>query len=321
MPVSIWKGHLAFGLVTIPVKLYRAARAEKVKFRQLYRAPAPRAVPEEEAAGPRQADAPLKRGRAAPPPEPAPTTPEPEPVVSRIRQAAYVPDAESEDEEQARPVPRSDLVRGYEYDPGRYVVVTKEDLRAITPETRRDMQIVEFVHLDEIDPVYFESSYYVAPDSGGERPYALFFETLRKTGYVGLAELAMHRREHIVVLRPGRHGLIAHTMFYPSEVHAEEEFPADTSVVKPRELEMAKLLVEAQTAKFEPEKFRDVYKERLEQLIQSRIEGRQTAAAAEQPKASEKVVDIMDALEKSLAALKKPATSAASKPARKRSAG
>ncbi len=303
MPVSVWKGHLAFGLVTIPVKLYRAARADKVKFRQLYRQPQ-----EQEAPAP-------PRSRQASPAEPPP------PVLSRIRQAAYVPDAGDRDEAPPQPVPRSDLVRGYEYDPGRYVVVTKEDLRAITPETRRDMQIVEFVHLDEIDPVYYESSYYVAPDSGGERPYALFFETLRETGYVGLAELAMHRREHIVVVRPGKRGLIAHTMFYPSEVHADEEFPADTGVVKPKELEMAKLLVEAQTAKFEPEKFRDTYKERLEQLIQSRIAGRQTAAAAEQPKGAEKVVDIMDALQKSLAALKKPATSAAQKPARKRSAG
>jgi DNA end-binding protein Ku len=311
MPASVWKGHLAFGLVTIPVKLQRAARAEKVRFHQLHK----QARAAGESPGP-EPPSPPKRGRTEA--AEAPQAAEPAPVLTRIRQAAYVPDAE---EGRTQPVPRSELVRGFEYDPGQYVEVSNEDLRAIAPETRRDMQIVEFVRLAEIDPVYFESSYYVVPDNGGERPYALFFATLRETGYVGLAELAMHRREHIVAIRPGRRGLIAHTMFYPSEVHAEEEYRVDAGAVKPRELEMAKLLVESQTAKFEPEKFRDTYRERLEQLIQSRIEGHQTAAAARPPERAAEVVDIMEALQKSLAAVKKPVAAAAAKPARKRSAG
>jgi len=234
--------------------------------------------------------------------------------LSRIRQSAYVPES---DAGAAAPVSRKDLVRGYEYDRGQYVVVTDEDLKSITPETRKDAQILEFVHLNEIDPVYFETSYYVLPDSGGETAYALLFEALKQTGYAAVTEIAMHRREHIAIIRPGPRGLLAHTMFYSSEVRSQEEFRTDTSLVKPRELEMAKMLVESLAAKFEPGKYRDTYREKLEAMIQARVEGRQVAPAAEAPK-QEKVVDIMEALRKSLDAAKakvEPAPTAERKPA------
>src|SRR5579884_1052021 len=310
MATTIWKGHLSFGLVTIPVRLYRAARAEKVSFHQLYRGPAGSRPPEpEESDVEAEPPPPPPRGRkaSAPPPaspfiareQPA-APPPPEAQLSRIRQSAYVPES---DAGAAAPVSRKDLVRGYEYDRGQYVVVTDEDLKSITPETRKDAQILEFVHLNEIDPVYFETSYYVLPDSGGETAYALLFEALKQTGYAAVTEIAMHRREHIAIIRPGPRGLLAHTMFYSSEVRSQEEFRTDTSLVKPRELEMAKMLVESLAAKFEPGKYRDTYREKLEAMIQARVEGRQVAPAAEAPK-QEKVVDIMEALRKSLDAAK-----------------
>src|SRR5579884_1408579 len=311
MPTTIWKGHLSFGLVSIPVKLYRAARAEKVSFHHLYRAPAP--VPREEPEEVALPEEPQPRGRkAAAPPEPRAGVPvkarqqpqsEPEPQFSRIRQAAYVPES---DEGVGAPVNRSDLVRGYEYDRGHYVVLSDADLRSIAPENKREMQILEFVRFGEIDPVFLESSYYVVPDTGGEKAYALLFEALRQTGYAALAELAMHRREHVVIIRPGARGLIGHTMFYTNEVRSEEEFRTDTSLVQERELGMAKLLVQSLAAKFEAGKYRDTYRERLEAMIQERVQGRRVAAVAEPVPAREKVVDITEALRRSLEQLKKP---------------
>ncbi len=342
MATTIWKGHLSFGLVTIPVKLYRAARAEKVSFHQLYRAPAApqttqEKVPlEEHSSRPvRGFKAPISTASAVEAEARRQPLPEPEPQLSRVRQAAWVPPVEeAPNAAVSAPVSRNDLVRGYEYEPDKYVVVSDEDLRGITPETRKQMQILEFVHFAEIDPVYLESSYYVVPDGGGEKAYALLFEALRQTGYAALAELAMHRREHVVIIRPGARGLLAHTMFYASEVRSEEEFRTDTSLVVGRELDMAKLLVEALVAKFEPGKYRDTYREKLEAIIQARVEGRQVAGAAEAPR-QQKVVDIMEALQNSLAAARrttetqaapspaerKPASTAAGKPRASKRAG
>ncbi len=317
MATTVWRGHLAFGLVSFPVRLYRAARAEKISFRRLYRpapeppriAIAPEPEPERE---PERETPPPPRGhgrRAAPAqaqgPAPAPERrPEPEPV-SRTRNE--VVSATGGD-----PVARANVVHGYEYEKGRYVVLEDEDIRGITPQTSKEMQVLEFVRLAEIDPLYFETPYYVAPDEPGERPYALLYEALRETGFVGLAQLAMHRREHIVVVRPGRSGLIAHTMYYPDEIRSAEEFHADPSQINPRELELAKKLIATMAAPFEPEKFRDTFRDRLRQMIEARIQGRQVAQERGAARPTAEVVDIMQALEKSLKAARKPAAAAPS---------
>src|SRR5439155_16484833 len=100
-----------------------------------------------------------------------------------------------------------------------------------------------FVKAAEVDPVYFESSYYMAPDEASEKPYALLFEAMRKTGYLGIARVAMHNREHIVLIRPGAHGIVLHTMYYRDEVRQGEEYRTDTKVIKEKELALAKSLV------------------------------------------------------------------------------
>lgn len=257
---TVWRGYLSFGLVSIPIRLHKAARAEKVSFRLLHREarPSPEPVP-----------APPIRSRATSrvpePPEPAE---EEQPVVEPVRRALV-----TEDEPEA-PLPKQEIVRGYEYGKDQYVVVEEEDLRAITPKTAQEMQILEFVKLSEIDPLFFENSYYVSPDRSGERPYALLFEALRKSGAVAVAEVAMHRREHVLILRPGERGIVGHTMFYVNEIRREEEFRTDSSLVNPKELDMALLLVNSMTAHFEPEKFKDKYRERLEELIQQKLAGR-----------------------------------------------
>ncbi len=113
----------------------------------------------------------------------------------------------------AEPIPREEILKGSEYQPDQYVLVSKEELRSITPKTSNDIQILEFVHLREIDPVYLETSYYAEPESAGEKPYALLYRALRQTGYVALAQIAMHRREHVAIIRPGERGILMHTMY------------------------------------------------------------------------------------------------------------
>ena len=203
-------------------------------------------------------------------------------------------------------ITRADLVKGYEYEKNRYVVVENEDLRKITPQTATEMEILEFVKLEEIDPVFFETSYYVAPDEAGEKPYALLFAAMRETRFVALAEVAMHRKEHVVVLRPGKHGILAHTMFYADEIRADQEYRADGGLVAGRELQMAKLLVESLAAPFEPGKYKDNFREKLQAVIDAKVQGRQVAQLSEARKPAA-VVDILQALEKSLKMVRKPA--------------
>jgi DNA end-binding protein Ku len=224
------------------------------------------------------------------------------PVLTPVRQRSA---REGSDEV----VPERSIVKGYEYEKGRYVAIDPEELKNLAPKTATEMQIQEFVKLSEIDPVYFESSYYVVPEDAGLRAYALLYQALQSTGLVALAQFAMHGREHIVVVRPGSKGLIAHTMFFSSEVRADEEYRADTGVVTQKELELAQTLIHSLSAPFEPEKYRDTYREKLEAMIAERVAGQPAAPPREKTLRTAPVVDITEALQKSLAALKKPAAS------------
>ena len=138
------------------------------------------------------------------------------------------------------------------------------------------MQILEFVKLAEVDPIYFETSYYVAPDRAGERACALLFQALRSSGFVAIAQVAMHRREHVVVIRPGRTGIVLHTMFYETEIRREDEHRSQAAEVSDKELELALLLVNNLAAPFDPSKYRDSYREKLRQSDRSQT--RRTAA-------------------------------------------
>ena len=285
MASTVWKGHLTFGMVSIPVRLFRAARAEKVRLHQLYRRPAPAVAP---------VPAPAVVRQAAPVRESEPLREPVESPVTRVHQSVIDPVENIE-------IPRSEIVRGYEYDKGQYSVIEEEDIRSITPQTATEMQIVEFVRFSEIDPVYLETSYYMAPDEAGEKAYALLFEGMRQSGYVALAQTAMHRREHVMILRPGKRGIITHTLFYPDEVRSIQEFRTDLGMVIEKELRLAKMLIETLAAPFDPSKFKDTYRERLQALIESKVVLKQVAR--EEPAVPQaKVVDIAEALRKSLEA-------------------
>ena len=280
MASTIWKGHITFGLISLPVKMMAAARPETVSFNQLHKHD-----------------------------------------NSRVKQVLF---CVAED----KPVPRSELVKGFEYEKDRYVVIDDEDIKRIQPKTAKVMEIVEFVKEEELDSVYLESSFYLHPDEAGEKAYSLLFKAMRETGHVGVAKICMHNREHVVVLRPGKHGMVLHTMYYQDEVRALDEFRTDLSSLKDKELAMAKHLVEALSAPFEPEKYTDNYRETLRNMITAKVNGQEIVAPPES-KDMAPVIDIMAALKSSLAALKKPpvttetanADQEESKPHRKRAGG
>jgi DNA end-binding protein Ku len=177
------------------------------------------------------------------------------------------------------------------------------------------MEIVRSVKLSEIDPVFFETSYYLVPDRGGEKPYAILFTALRETGHVALARVGMYGRDHIVIVRPGKHGMLAHTMFYTDEIRFENEFRTDVQSVGAKEIELAKAFLEAIEAPFAPEEFKDVYREELQAIIAKKVSQSEVSAAS-QAAATTPVVDILEALKKSLAIARKPGDSE-SQPARK----
>jgi DNA end-binding protein Ku len=260
MASTVWKGHLTFGLVSFPVKLYTAARSESISFNQLHKHDG-----------------------------------------SRIKQVIY---CQAED----KPIPRTEIVKGFEYEKDHYVVIEDEEIKKVAPQTAKVMEILEFVKVDQVDPIYLETSYYMAPDEAGEKPYALLFDALKKTGYAGIAKISMHNREHIVVLRPGKNGVLLHTMYFAHEIRTVEEFRTDTSLVKEKEATLAQNLIEALAGEFEPAKYKDTYRENLLQLIEAKKEGKEVVATPE-PKQG-KVIDILEALKASIAAAKKPAASA-----------
>ncbi len=152
-----------------------------------------------------------------------------------------------------KPLERSELVKGYEYEKDQYVVIEPEDLEKIAPPTASAMEILQFVRMKEIDPIFFETSYYVAPEESISHPYSLLLEAMKETGYDAIAKLTMHGREHIVVLRPSEQGIVLHTMYFVSELHSEKVVtPPDPGKFDKKEVELAKKLIETLAAPFEP---------------------------------------------------------------------
>jgi DNA end-binding protein Ku len=206
-------------------------------------------------------------------------------------------------------VDRSDIVKGFEFRKGEYVVIEPEDIKKIEPQTAKTMEILEFVKSSEVDPVYFESSYYMVPEEAGRRPYALLTKALEESEYVAIAKLTMHNREYTVFLRPHEGGMMLHTMYYADEVRSVEEFGAPDVELKPAEVKVAHQLIEALADKWDPEKYHDSFQDNLKNLIQTKLEGGEIAEV-EKPKKLAPVVDLMSALKASLADMegkKKPA--------------
>jgi len=266
VPSSVWKGFISFGLVSVPVRLYAAARTTRIDLHQLHSTD-----------------------------------------HVRLRQPLYCPKDE-------RIVDRSEVVKGYEYEPGKYVLIEPQDIKKIQPPSAKTMEILSFADASEIDPLVFDASYFVVPESAARKAYLLLEKTLKDTHRVGIAKLTMHQREYIVFIRPYHHGLVLHTMYFANEIRQAPGY-GETDHVKltPQEVKLAEQLVASLSEPFRLEKYHNEYQERLKALVEARQNGEEIAAAPQPKRAA--VIDIMSALKKSLAASGKSARGGtASKP-------
>jgi DNA end-binding protein Ku len=253
MPRAFASGQIAFGLVSIPVKLFSAAEAsERISFNMLHKE-----------------------------------------CGSRIQQQLFCPKDEVT-------IDRTDVVKGYEFSKGQYVLFTEEELKALEEKATQQIDIAEFLPSDQIDPIYFAKAFYLAPDKGGDRAYTLLSKALQQTGRWALAKYAARGKGYLVVIRPVGKGLVMQQLFYPNEIRSMDELDLGEAVIKDNELKMAIQLAEMGAAEeFHPENYRDEVQERIRGLIQMKIDGEEIIGAlAEEPKAQ--VIDLMEALRASL---------------------
>jgi DNA end-binding protein Ku len=266
MASSVWKGVISFGLVSIPVRLYAAARPARVNLHQLHSE-----------------------------------------CHSRLRQPLFCP-------KHNRIVGRSEVVKGFEYEKDKYVLIEPQDLKKIQPPSARAMEILNFAKASEIDPLLFDASYFVVPEDEGRKAYVLLLKTLEDSHRVGIAKVTMHLREYVIFIRPYQHGLALHTMYFANEIREAPGYgKLDPMKIAPQEIKLAEQLVSTLSEEFHLGNYHDEYQERLKELIEARRKG-EDIAAARQPKRAP-VIDIMSALKKSLAASgAKPREAARSKP-------
>ena len=214
---------------------------------------------------------------------------------SRIRQQTFCPKCN-------KTVERAELVRGYEFAKDQYVQVKDDELKALEGEASKIIDIAEFVPLAEVDPIYFEKTYYLGPDKGGEKPYRLLADAMEKAGQVALAKYVMRGKESLVLIRPSQGGLMLHTMYFADEVRNFDEVDKGQSAkLKEGELDLALQLINGLASDhFSPERYTDEYRHRVLGMINQKVEGQEvTVAEPAAPRAQ--VIDLMEALKESLA--------------------
>jgi len=253
MAASVWKGSISFGLVSVPIKLFAAARYSHISFHEVHRE-----------------------------------------CGHRVQQQLYCP-------YDKRVVSRDEIVMGYEVDEDKMVIVDREELKKLQPASSSTMEILQFVKLSDVDPIFFETSYFSIPEQAGRRGYTLLLETMEEMTLAALAQVTMHQRERTVILRPYRGGLTLHTLYYPNEIHNVAAYGKNnaTNLKKP-EIALAEQFAKGLVAPFRPEKFHDEYQERVKKLIESKEKGT-AAPKAEKATRLAPVVDLMTALKQSIA--------------------
>jgi DNA end-binding protein Ku len=253
MPRALWKGSIAFGLVSIPIELHTAVRDHRPKFRMLHA----------------KDKSPVRFERVC------------------VRDGT--------------PVAWADLIKGYEFEKGHFVVMTKEDFQAAAVEKTRTIDILDFVKADEIDDRYFETPYYLVPAKGGERAYALLREALRESGRIGIAKFILRDAQHLAGVEVIENALVLSVMRFSDELvdAGGLSFPSADGV-RSKELEMAKTLVGNLASDWDPAKYTDQYRENLLRIIKGKMKGKTVKlAAGEEPRQAE-VVDLMERLRRSL---------------------
>jgi DNA end-binding protein Ku len=269
MASSAWKGFISFGLVSIPVRLYAAARSSTIRLHQVHSV-----------------------------------------CKTRLKQPLFCPTCN-------RIVERSEVVKGYEDDDGKYILLDPAEVKAIEPESARNMEILSFVEAGQIDPLFFDSSYFMVAEEQGRKAYQLLLKTLEDSGRVGVAKVTMYQREHTVFIRPYDRGLAVHTMYYENEIREAPGYGKNENIkLNPQEVKLANQLVATLSEDFHVEKYHDEFQARLKALIESKQKGKQIIHGAPE-KHRAPVIDMMAALKKSLAATH----SRAKEEARAKSAG
>ena len=215
---------------------------------------------------------------------------------TRIKMVRWCP-------EDDRAVEMGEIVRGYEYARDQYIILTEEDFDKLPLPSKHTIELAAFVEAEEIDPVYYEKTYYLEPDEKGVKPYSLLMRALKEKGLTAIAKIAIRNKERLCALRPMDGTLVLETLFFPDEIRVQKESDVPEVEVSERELDMAFTLIELLHEPFAPEKFKDEYREALMQVIDAKLEGEEIAVAAAPQQA--KVTDLMSALKASVAAAKK----------------
>jgi DNA end-binding protein Ku len=253
MASSVWKGYISFGLISVPIRMFVAAREQHISFNQIHGS-----------------------------------------CGTRIKQQLWCPTDE-------RVVERDEIVKGYPSPSGGYVTITSDELKGLEAQSSQTMSIVQFVKLDEVDPLYYESSYYTVAEEPGRRAYALMMQGMARLGLGAIANITLHQREQVVMIRPYSHGLVLHTLYYPEEVRELDEYGAQPELaLQPQEIQLAEQFMQQLASPFQPEAFTNTYQQRVEQLIASKTAGLPEPEVEAPKKPVEKVTNLMDALRKSI---------------------
>ena len=296
MPQAIWSGSISFGLIGIPVKLYPATKRNDVRFREVERATGRRVRHRrvvEDAGEPQDVGAYTDDEGAVADTE--------ESQQHRSAEDAGKPPSERE-------ISREELVKGYDLGDERLVTVTAEELRELRPESTHTIELEEFVALRDIDPVSFDRTYFAAPqpNTGAEKPYALLLHAMEEAGRIGIGRFVLRTKEHLVALRPAEGVLALETLFYQDEVRALTEIPGVPVSAKTteREEKLALQLIETLTAEWNPDRYRDPFRERVLQLIERKAGTALTVEREPTEAATSRVSDLMEALKQSVEAAK-----------------
>jgi DNA end-binding protein Ku len=253
MAASVWKGTISFGLVSVPIKLFAAARYSHISFHEVHRE-----------------------------------------CGHRVQQQLYCP-------YDKRVVSRDEIVMGYEVEEDKMVIVDREELKKLQPASSSSMEILQFVKLSDVDPIFFETSYFSVPEEAGRRGYTLLLKTMEEMKVAALAQVTIHQRERTVILRPYRGGLTLHTLYYPDEIRDVAGYGKNNANnLKKTEIALAEQFATGLIAPFRPEKYHDEYQERVKKLIESKEKGTAAPKPEKTPRLAP-VVDLMTALKRSIA--------------------
>lgn len=213
---------------------------------------------------------------------------------SRVRQPLFCPTCN-------RFVERGEIIKGFEFDEGQYVLMEDKEIKKLAATSSRMLEILTFTKLGEIDPLFFDSSYFCVPEDSGKKAYQLLVKALEDTQTVGIGKLLMHQRDYTVFLRPYEHGLVLHTMYFSNEIRRLPQFGVVEAVdLKPQEVKLTEQLIESMTEPFKPKQYHDEFQDKLRKLIEAKQHGKSLEIGKEPRHAS--IIDMQTALRKSLAA-------------------